>query len=348
MRWLRERPLALLILLCVALAIMIGIASRGNAGTSAISGTIVTGFSPLQRFASNITQGISGAFSELFGGTNLEKEHAALLKRVATLEMETQQYREQAKENERLTAMLKISSSFPTWNMVGARVISASPTYWQDTLIVDKGEKDGIEKDMVVVFGSSVVGRVVEVSGHTAKIMTLIDSQSAVSGIIERSRENGIVKGLSVVGEESRLCRMEYLSSEADLVPGDRVLTSGLGGIYPKGLLLGEVTEIGTGASEIDHYAIVKPAVDLAHIEEVLIIVDTSVQAMPPTASLTPSATDTTLPNATYTPPTPTPLLPTPPPITTQGPTQPTASPIRDELPGEALPDTITPDDMVE
>jgi len=287
----------MLILLSIALVVTIVIASRGNVVTSAVGGTIATIFAPIQRVASNVTSNMSNAISELFGTSSLQREYAALLKRNSTLEMENQQYREQAKENARLTELLQLRSNFPSWEMVGARVISASPTYWQDTFIIDKGKNDGIEKDMVVVMGGNVVGRVVEISASTARVMTLIDSQSAISGIIERSRENGIVKGLSVVGTESRLCRMEYLSQEADLTPGDRVLTSGLGGIYPKGLLIGEVMEIATGEGEADRYAIVKPAVDLAHIEEVLIIINATSQ----------------LPGVFVPLPTAVPLLPTPP-----------------------------------
>ena len=153
-----------------------------------------------------------------------------------------------------------------------ARVIARDPGQWFDTFSVNRGTNDGVSVGMAVVTGDGLVGRVYEAGLNYAKVLTIIDSRSAVSCLIERTRDNGICHGSLYVYDNDEMLRMNYLPDGSEINTGDRVITSGLDGVYPKGLLIGTVRSISRTTGEDDRYVVLTPAVDFAHIEEVLIM----------------------------------------------------------------------------
>ena len=137
---------------------------------------------------------------------------------------------------------------------------------------MNKGTKDGIEKDMVVVAIGSLAGRIIEVTDTYCVMLSLIDSRSSVPGIVESSRDTGIVKGMAQTGQVQSVCEMSNMPMEVKTVPGDKVVTSGMGGVFPKGIVIGEVIEVTAGDTQLDTNARIVPAVDFDHLEHVLII----------------------------------------------------------------------------
>lgn len=119
-----------------------------------------------------------------------------------------------------------------------------------------------------------MVGRVIEVADGWAKVRTIVDGKSAVSGIVQRNRDNGLLKGNNSLGSEDGLCRMIYLPEDSNVTAGDKVLTSGLGEIFPKGIYIGEIIEVTKDTRELYMTAIVKPGVDFQRLEEVLVVTD--------------------------------------------------------------------------
>jgi rod shape-determining protein MreC len=170
-------------------------------------------------------------------------------------------------ENTRLKKLLSFKTSIP-YRVIAARVIGRDPSNWSSTIIIDKGSDSGIKKGFVSISFLGLVGRVIEVSSSTSKIILLSDSALCVSAIIQRSRQEGLVCG-SLGG----LLIMKYLTKESDIRVNDAVITSGLTDVYPKGLLIGRVTNINEEFSGLTRYAVVKPAVDFLGLEEVLIII---------------------------------------------------------------------------
>jgi len=170
-------------------------------------------------------------------------------------------------ENTRLKELLSFKQKSP-YKVIAASVIGHSADNWPSLIIIDKGRHNGITSGMVVISYLGLVGRVIETTKSTSKIMLLNDPNFAVSGIVKRSRQEGLVCG--TLGNS---LMMKYLSSEADIKVSDTVITSGLTELYPKGLLIGTVIDIGEESSGLSRYAIIKPAVELSSIEEVLIIV---------------------------------------------------------------------------
>jgi len=170
-------------------------------------------------------------------------------------------------ENNRLKSMLGFKQRSPL-RLVPARIIARSPDSWSSSATIDKGKNNGIKRGMVLISPQGLVGRVAEASDNTSKILLVNDPSLGVSAIVQRSRQEGLVNG--TLG--SNLI-MRYLPKDADIAVGDLVVTSGLSQIYPKGLLVGKVINVGSDLSALSRYAVLRPAVNCSAIAEALVII---------------------------------------------------------------------------
>ncbi|MGV8082907.1 MAG: rod shape-determining protein MreC [Coriobacteriia bacterium] len=195
----------------------------------------------------------------------LQAQNTELRSRIASLQ-------EAATENERLTKLLGFveASELET---LGARVI-ARPTDYSQVLTIDRGSADGITVGMPVLGNSGVVGQTVEVTKHSAKVQLITDSQSGVAALIQSNRSEGVVRG-SVSGNLT----MEFVSKETTVTAGDVVVTSGIGGVYPKGLLIGEVTKVTNLPAALYQKIELSTAVDPTELEEVVVVIGMSSSA---------------------------------------------------------------------
>jgi len=175
--------------------------------------------------------------------------------------------REIAQENDRLNNLFNFKRK-SSLRLVAARVIGRSVDSWSSSVIINKGRYNGIKSKMVVISSQGLVGSIVETTDNTSKVLLINDPNQGISSIVQRSRQEGLVSG--TLGTN---LIMRYLPDEAQIMAGDIIITSELSQMYPKGLLLGRVVNIGREFSGLNRYALVKPAVDLANIEEVLVII---------------------------------------------------------------------------
>lgn len=169
-------------------------------------------------------------------------------------------------ENARLTGLLglKARQDFLT---SAARVIARDPANWNSSLMISKGRAEGIRPGMPVINGLGVVGKVAEVAEHSAKVILVNDPGFSIAVVNQRSREAGLLSG-SLTGK----CRLSYLPEETDVKAGDQIVTSPLSNAFPEGLLVGRVVEVYPAGGISDARAEVKPAVEVAKIEEVLVV----------------------------------------------------------------------------
>lgn len=170
-------------------------------------------------------------------------------------------------ENARLKNSLYFKQKSPL-KFICARVIARSADNWSSGVVIDKGGLQGIRKGMAAATYLGLIGRVVETTDSTSKIMLLNDPNLGVSSLVQRSRQEGLVCG--TLG--SNLI-MKYLPEDADIKLQDMIISSGLNSPYPKGMLIGRVVDIGKEFSGLSRYAIIKPAVNLSDIEEILVII---------------------------------------------------------------------------
>lgn len=169
-------------------------------------------------------------------------------------------------ENARLENLLKFKRKL-VYSSVVANVIGRDPSYWNSTMIIDKGGSDGIRQGMPVVSALGIVGKIAEVSRDTSKVVLLMDPQFSVSALVQGPRESGLVSG-TLQG----VCRMRYLRSGAKIRIGDKVITSKLSSSFPEGLLIGEIIAINDNSKKPTTECIIQPSVALSQIEEVLVI----------------------------------------------------------------------------
>jgi len=173
---------------------------------------------------------------------------------------------EAAIENKRLRELLDFKNS-SEWNTVAAAVIGRQPENWSSMVLINKGSSSGIRNGSVVVSRMGLVGRVAETTASISKIILINDPNFSISAFVQRSRQEGLVTG--TLG--SNLV-MKYLPPDADIQERDIVVSSGLTGMSPKGLLIGTVIKTGTEFSGLGKYAVISPAADLPAIEEVLVV----------------------------------------------------------------------------
>ncbi len=178
--------------------------------------------------------------------------------------------------NDRFRKLLNFRQTI-VGQVVAAEVIGSDPTVWIKTIIIDKGSKDGVEKLLPVVAPEGIVGQITEVSFNASKVLLIIDQNSAVDGLIQRTRARGIVKGKSY-GE----CLFKYVLRKHDVNVNDVVVSTGLDGVFPKGLSIGYVSGIVKRVSGIFQEMTVTPYVDFERLEEVLVLLEPQVQETPP------------------------------------------------------------------
>jgi rod shape-determining protein MreC len=221
---------------------------------------------PFQKFINKTINITEGLWLKYFGLINIHNENMKMKKDLDTLKRENYLYQEVLATNQRLQQLLQFTNTTDQ-PVIAAQVIGMDPTGWFQSVIIDKGKNAGIKLNMPVVNAEGVVGKLVAVSYNYSKVLLIIDQNSAVDCIIQRSRDNGIVKGLS-----SKVCTLDYVLKSSDVHVGDIVVTSGLGGIFPKGIPVGEVIDVQDPAGELFKEIKIKPVVDFSKLEELLVI----------------------------------------------------------------------------
>lgn len=221
---------------------------------------------PVQKAVKSSVNFTTGLWSKYIGLINTHDENNRLKKENELLMMENSRYRELLATYKRLQELLNFKENTEE-TVLAAQVIGRDPTGLFRSVIIDKGENSGIRENMPVVNANGVVGQIVSVSYNYSKVLLLIDQNSAVDCIIERSRDSGIVKGGS-----SKVCTLDYVLKTSDVRVGDLVITSGLDRVFPKGNYVGEVTRVEDTPGELFKSVEITPSVDFSKLEEVLVL----------------------------------------------------------------------------
>ncbi len=267
----KNKPLLILLVAALLLGVL-ALATSGNRTATWVENAVGTVTTPVQSFASQASAAITGFFQRIFKTTDADQENAQLKVKLAQYEQIEQRLAEEQQENERLRALLNYAEEQEFSSYVTARVIGMDQGVWFSVFTINAGRKQGIEEDQPVISSSGLVGRVTEVGATWSKVTAIIDTTSAVSVMVERTRDNGMVRGL-LSGDGSELLELYYLPAGSDLVPGDIIVTNGVGGIFPKGVVLGTVIEVSRqGTDSQAGNAILQPSVDFQHIEEVMVL----------------------------------------------------------------------------
>lgn len=230
---------------------------------------------PVKNFFVGTFQSVQGFFTDK---SDLQAEILRLENELKALRIKSADLDDVRAENQRLRRLLDFQQR-EHYNAVAARVIAMTPGNWVSSFTIDRGSEDGIAQGMAVITPDGLVGRVVEVSDSTSVVRSIVDSLSSLAGMVERTRDHGVVNGMLDLNQQGNLLKMDYVQSDTDLTIGDRIITSGMEGIYPKGLLVGTVREISRRSENSVGYIIIRPAADFLRIEEVLVLTDPAGEA---------------------------------------------------------------------
>ena len=221
---------------------------------------------PFQDLASRAVKGVRETWRNYFTLISVAEENQRLKQLLGKAAEDSILQRELDLENNRLRDLLAFQRSLPN-PAIAAQIIAKDPSAWFNTVIIDKGAADGLRKGLPAVTSRGIAGQVVEVSAHQSKLMLIIDRNSAVDALVQRTRSRGIVKGAA--RDE---CYLDYVMHEDDMRVGDGVVSSGFDGVYPKGLLIGSVSAINFQGADFFKEVRVTPSVDFDTLEEVLVI----------------------------------------------------------------------------
>jgi rod shape-determining protein MreC len=222
-------------------------------------------FSEVQRVVFGVTSGVRNVWTGYVGLRRVKQENDALKAQLSEAQIALQAQRALADRARGLEQLLQLRDR-TTLETSAAQIIGAAATPDFRTVTIDKGTEAGLRVDMAIIAPAGVVGRVVVASRRAAKVQLLIDRNAAAGAIIERSRAQGVVIG----GGDERLL-LEYMSEGFDVAVGDEVVTSGIDGIYPKGLVIGKVDDVEKAGAAYRRIS-VRPAVNFSTLEEVLVV----------------------------------------------------------------------------
>jgi rod shape-determining protein MreC len=217
-----------------------------------------------------VTAGGAGAlWRDYVDLRNVRQENLRLRREAALLQRRIDALEEQALEAQRLQGLLAMRESWRA-EYLAARVVGKDATNWFKTILIDRGSRSGLRRNLPVVAPEGLVGRVVEVTPSTAKVQLITDPISASGALMQRTRVTGIVSGNLDAG-----LRIRYLPLLADVAVGDEVVTSGMGGVFPRGIPVGRVISVERKSGALFQEAALAPTVDLGRLEEVLILLGT-------------------------------------------------------------------------
>ena len=263
----------ILILVTVLLIIIMGVASTFESFSSFISNVISVPLTPIQKFFSSIGREVDNVISYFKDSKTMKEENEDLKERVEKLEQENRELKNLRTKNEELREALNLKGLFDDFEIIGANVIAKDPGNWFDIFKVDVGTGDGVTVNCPVLSGGNgLVGRVFESQHTSSKIITIIDGDSVIDGWIAKEKGGSVrIRGDMGLMDQG-LCIMDYIPLEVDVSVGDVIETSGLGGLYPKGIVIGKVIEVRNVKSEFKRYAIIEPAVNFKKLEEVFVL----------------------------------------------------------------------------
>lgn len=262
--WLADR-------LGVAIIVVIlagGVIFLGQQGLfTPVSGTLLAPLVPVQQF---FTQLYNTVYNNLFAPSDLAElraQNAALEKQVADLTNENARLTEIEAQYKVISALLDYARANPDQRYLTADVVSRDESLFLRYILLNKGSNDGVTRNMPVVTDQGLVGLTTEVTANAAKVLLITDASSAVNVRLQEARAEGVM-----IGQESGELRLLYITLDVEMKQGDRIVTSGLGGTFPPGIVVGTVASVRRRTNDVAQEADIQSAVDFNRLETVLII----------------------------------------------------------------------------
>ena len=254
------------IVLLIILVILTNLGSNRFSNTENVFSKLVM---PIQNGLTNLKNKIAGNNSFFEDINNLKEENERLHEENKKLEQELRELEIIKAENSTLRQYVNMSEKYSEYTSIPAYIINRDISNLSSVFVINVGKKDGVDVNMPVISENGLVGYIISVTDTTSKVQPIIDPGTSISCTISTSRDSVIATG--ILGSTNTL-KLTYIPTEAEIVLNDTIETSGIGGIYPKGIIVGNIKEIINTKNITDRYAIIETAVDFSKLETVLVI----------------------------------------------------------------------------
>ncbi len=265
-----HRPFFILMAVLLAQLLLLSFQITRNHNIRLIKIWAVAVFDPFERSLKGITDATTRAWRTYGGLWQAQQENLELRRELAATRSQLQQVAEHAAESDRLRRLLDLRPRAP-FQTLAAEIIAFSPGASSSAILIDKGTDYSLTPDLAVITPQGVVGKIISVFHHSSQVLLITDPSSGVGTMLERSRAQGVLKGLG-----NNLCQLDYIMNEESVASGDAAVTSGLDQIYPKGLPVGTVLKVRDG--NIYKSIVVRPAAALDSLETVLVVLKASAE----------------------------------------------------------------------
>lgn len=263
----------LLLIAAALLAAVLGIGAQ-ILGFDPLTSALEVLATPFRAASSAVTNWTQAQYDRAFQYEELAAENESLRQRVAQLERDAIAGQDAQRENERMKDLLGLAEERPELQYRDAAVVRRASSNWTADLTIDRGTLGGVEvNDCVIDQYGHLIGVVTEASPNSSRVTTILDPTLELGGRVARTDEDAVLEGDFTLMQEG-LLRLSFVSEEAKLVTGDQVTTSGLGGVYPRGLVVGSVRTLEVEKDGVSRYAQVEPAADISGVQYVYVIVD--------------------------------------------------------------------------
>ena len=253
----------------VILIILVLLTNTENNNLTAFENATAKLVTPIQNGLTHLKNKINGNNSFFTDINNLQAENEELKKKNSELEQDLRKLETIKTENDSLKEYMNLTEKYADYKTIPADVINRDISNYAKTIVINLGSKDGVQEGMTVIGDEGLAGYIISVTDSTAKVQTIVDTASSVSSLMSTTRDPIVCKGTL---EDTSSLRATYIPTDAQIIQGDSIETSGIGGIYPKGIHIGTVEKVVNTNNPLDRYAIIKTAVNFEKLETVLVI----------------------------------------------------------------------------
>lgn len=266
----RRRGTLFIVILIICAIVLISLQISGRYKADPLHNLVLRVISPPQRVLHWAISSIRSVVQNYILLGDLKQENLRLQEEVRRLQRENDELKESVYAVQRLQRLLQFKERVPA-TMIPAEVIAYSPSAWFRTIVINKGLHDGVEKDMPVVTWEGVVGKVMRASSGSSVVLLVVDRNSSIDVLVQRTRTRGLVEG-----DGGSRCQLRHVPRTDDIEAGDHLITSGLGGIFPKGLSMGDVVKVERKEYGLFQEIEIRPSADFSRLEEVMVILNAS------------------------------------------------------------------------
>lgn len=243
-------------------------------GSDFLSGAANAISKPVKGVMSSLVGGLEQLYGYIYEFDELEAENEKLKEEIAELQQDKREYADIIEENDRLRNLLDLSQRHADFTYETATIISWTSSSWESTCTISKGSSSGLKKgDCIITENGFLVGQITELDATTSTVTTILDASSSVGALLSSTSEAAIAQGDFSLMTEKKL-KLSYLPEGSTVVSGDTIVSSGKGGIFPQGLVIGDIVGNVVSKSGLEDYAVIEPAVDFDSVSHVYVITE--------------------------------------------------------------------------